>query len=89
MANQKCELTLCTHEKARINKKNGEKDALCAKIVYDTEVEENIEKVRELVSAHIETVNSKLIRYKQIVDFELTDVEMEKTTTGKIKRHLK
>ncbi len=69
------------------NKKNGEKDALCAKIVYDTEVEEDVNKAREMVEAHIREVNSKLIRYKQLADFELTDVEMEKTTTGKIKHH--
>ena len=69
------------------NKKNNGKDFLCAKIVYDPDIEPDKEKAREMVAAHIKTVNSKLIRYKQILDFDLTDVEMEKTTTGKIKRH--
>ena len=68
------------------NKKNGEKDAICAKIVFDTDVEADENKASELVKSHIDAVNQKLIRYKQIVDFEITDVEMEKTTTGKIKR---
>ncbi len=69
------------------NRMNNDKDYLCAKIVYDTEVEPDIEKAREMIKEHIKTVNDKLIKYKQIMDFELTDVEMEKTTTGKIKRH--
>ena len=64
------------------------KDYLCAKIVYDTDVEENEDKAREMVSEHIRTVNTKLIKYKQIMDFELSAEEMEKTTTGKIKRHV-
>lgn len=70
------------------NKKNNGKDFLCAKIVYDTDVEENEENARKLVEEHIKAVNSKLIRYKQIMDFDLSSEEMEKTTTGKIKRHL-
>ena len=43
--------------------------------------------VEKLVKAKIDEVNEKLISYKQIRDFELTDVEMDKTTTCKIKRH--
>lgn len=68
------------------NKKERGKDCLAAKIVYDNDMEKDIEKVREMTKEHISSVNQKLIRYKQIKDFELTDVEMVKTTTGKIKR---
>lgn len=69
------------------NRMKNDKDYLCAKIVYDTDIEPDIEKAREQIKEHIKNVNDKLIKYKQIMDFELTDVEMEKTTTGKIKRH--
>lgn len=69
------------------NKKKGEKDSIFAKIVFDSEIEPDKERAEKIIRAHIESVNSKLIRYKQISGFELTDAEMEKTTTGKIKRH--
>lgn len=69
------------------NKKKGEKDAIFAKIVFDSEMEPDKEKAEQLIRAHIEKVNSRLIRYKQISGIELTDEEMEKTTTGKIKRY--
>lgn len=69
------------------NRMKNDKDYLCAKIVYDTEIEPDFEKAKAVIEEHIKDVNSKLIKYKQIMDFELTDIEMEKTTTGKIKRH--
>lgn len=69
------------------NKKENDKDSLCAKIVYDKENFTNEDEVRTLIDSHINVVNENLVSYKQIRSVEITDVEMEKTTTGKIKRH--
>lgn len=69
------------------NKGESGKDSLCAKIVYDKELYENENAVYPVAEEHIKAVNEKLVSYKQIRSFELTDVEMDKTTTGKIKRH--
>ena len=69
------------------NKRDAGKDALCAKIVYDKEIYGNYDEIKTLVDEHICNVNEKLVSYKQIRSVELTDVEMDKTTTGKIKRH--
>ncbi len=65
------------------NDKNG-KDCISAKIVYNED--DGYEKSKQEIEAHIEAVNEKLISYKKIKEFELTDIEMEKTTTLKIKR---
>ncbi len=65
------------------NTENG-KDCICAKIVYYPE--NGYDKSKEEIEKFIEEVNEKLISYKKIKDYELTDVEMEKTTTLKIKR---
>jgi hypothetical protein len=35
---------------------------------------------------HIENINNDLVSYKKIKGYDLTDKEMEKTTTLKIKR---
>ena len=42
----------------------------------------------EELKKHIQKVNEKLIYYKQINDYTLSDEEMQKTTTGKIKRYV-
>ena len=68
------------------NRAENGKDSLCAKIVYDKE-NFSFDEVKTLADEHIKLINEKLVSYKQIRTIELTDVEMEKTTTGKIKRH--
>ncbi len=62
---------------------NG-KDCITAKIVYDKEYLK--EEIHKKIKEHIDSLNKKLISYKQIRRFDLTDIEMEKTTTLKIKR---
>ncbi len=62
-----------------------DKEEIFAKIVYNTDYDEA--KAKELIEAHIADVNSRLIAYKQIRSYEITDKEMEKTTTLKIKRY--
>lgn len=66
------------------NKEDNGKDCIRAKIVYNTEYA--LEKIQELVHEHIKKVNRRLVSYKQIRGYDLTDQEMEKTTTLKIKR---
>ncbi len=63
----------------------GTKEQLHAKIVYDAK-NMTEDEAREAVSKHIADVNSRLISYKRIKSYEITDKEMEKTTTLKIKR---
>jgi len=65
------------------DEKDG-RDCISAKIVYDTNLDYEVAK--EQIDCHMEEVNAKLISYKQIKVYELTDKEMEKTTTKKIKR---
>lgn len=60
------------------------KDCITAKIVYNTDYK--IDDMRKKIREHIDSLNEKLISYKQIKKYDLTDVEMEKTTTLKIKR---
>ena len=68
--------------------------ALCARIVYDpdymkenygAETQEAIEKV---IRADLDKINETLPNYKQILRLDATDQEMEKTTTGKVKRYV-
>ena len=66
------------------NKDDSGKDCIYAKIVYNTKFE--FDKIQELVNEHIGKINKKLTSYKQIRGYDLTDQEMEKTTTLKIKR---
>lgn len=66
------------------NKDDSGRDCIYAKIVYNTEFD--LEKIQELVGEHIKKINKRLIPYKQIRGYDLTDEEMEKTTTLKIKR---
>lgn len=67
-----------------VHKTDDGKDNIHAKVVYREELEK--EEAERKVGAFIEELNKKLISYKQIKSFELTDKEMEKTTTLKIKR---
>ncbi len=63
----------------------AEGDKIMCRIVTDTNFEGD---VQSTVSEHISFVNSQLISYKQISDYSLQENEMEKTTTGKIKRYV-
>ncbi len=57
-----------------------------AKIVYDPScIDEDI--LYETVQKDIDMINEGMPSYKNLHRFELTDVPMEKTTTGKIKRY--
>lgn len=51
------------------------------------EREAALEELEKLVSADLDKINAELPVYKQILRHELTDKEMEKTTTGKVKRY--
>jgi long-chain acyl-CoA synthetase len=58
-----------------------------AKIVYDPScIDEDI--LYETVQKDIDMINAGMPSYKNLHRFELTDVPMEKTTTGKIKRYV-
>ncbi|MDD4688387.1 MAG: AMP-binding protein [Eubacteriales bacterium] len=60
------------------------KDCITAKIVYNADY--TVEEIRRRVKDHIDKINTRLASYKQIKDYFLTEIEMEKTTTLKIKR---
>lgn len=76
-----------------------EKDlAVCAKIVYKPDwMKENLgpdvsngaaaAKIEALVKADIDKINETLPTYKQMLRVIVTDKEMIKTTTGKVKRY--
>ena len=59
-------------------------DEILLKAVRDTNFEGDCDKA---IEEHIKAVNEKLIHYKQIKSYTISDEEMEKTTTGKIKRY--
>ena len=59
---------------------------ILATIVVDTNFEGDKEAT---IKEHIASVNEKLIHYKQISNYTIREEEMEKTTTGKIKRYVK
>lgn len=65
---------------------------ICAKIVYDKELVEDIygtideEKLKELIWQEIKKVNKTMPAYKYVREITLTDKELIKTTTQKIKR---
>ncbi|MBQ2890483.1 MAG: AMP-binding protein [Clostridia bacterium] len=61
----------------------AEGDEICCKAVIDEKFEGNSE---EAIKEHIAEVNDQLIKYKKIGKIEITETEMAKTTTGKIKR---
>ena len=65
---------------------------ICAKIVYDSELAETIfgtkdeEKIKELIWQEVKKVNKTMPAYKYIREITITDKELIKTTTQKIKR---
>lgn len=79
-------LSECEYVKECIvrGEENSARDGITAVIVYDEKYEEEF--VRAQLSEFIESMNEGLVSYKQIKSFTLTTVEMEKTTTLKIKR---
>ncbi len=65
---------------------------ICAKIVYDKEIVEEIygtseeDKLKELIWQEIKKVNKTMPAYKYIREITITDKDLIKTTTQKIKR---
>lgn len=65
---------------------------ICAKIVYDIEVikeeykTEDIEEIRKILWEKVKEINKKMPTYKYVKEILLTDEELIKTTTLKIKR---
>lgn len=59
-------------------------DEILLKAVRDTNFEGDCDSA---IEEHIKVVNEKLIYYKRISNYTISDEEMEKTTTGKIKRY--
>jgi long-chain acyl-CoA synthetase len=45
-------------------------------------------RIRDIISAETKRVSSMLPEFKRIVDFQIRDEELPKTTTQKVKRHL-
>lgn len=63
---------------------------LCAEIVYDKEKfnSENIDEIKEIIWKNIkENVNKSMPTYKYIKEIIITEEELIKTTTLKVKRH--
>lgn len=63
---------------------------LCAEIVYDKEKfnSENIDEIKEIIWKNIkENVNKSMPTYKYIKEIIVTEEELIKTTTLKVKRH--
>lgn len=69
-----------------LNEKQGKKDKVTAVVVADTE-NYTLEQATESFEKDIKKINKRLAKYKQIQDYRVTDVEFEKTTTGKVKRY--
>lgn len=65
---------------------------ICAKIVYDKELVQEIfgtseeEKLKEIIWQEVKKVNKTMPAYKYIREISITDKELIKTTTQKIKR---
>ncbi len=65
---------------------------ICAKIVYDKELIEELyhekeeEKIKEIIWQEVKKVNKTMPAYKYIRDIIVTDQDLIKTTTQKIKR---
>lgn len=62
---------------------NG-RECLSAKIVYDKNY--TYEDAAKIIELYLKNYNENAVSYKHIKDYTLTDIEMEKTTTLKIKR---
>ncbi|MDP4118138.1 MAG: AMP-binding protein, partial [Bacillota bacterium] len=69
------------------NKKENGRDKITATVVVDTD-EISVAEARKLFENDVKGINKRLANYKQIKDFEVTDKEFIKTTTGKIKRNI-
>ncbi|MDY5463281.1 AMP-dependent synthetase/ligase [Hornefia butyriciproducens] len=74
---------------------SNDKDlALCAKIVYDKAYFRDHfgtwdpDKIQTLIHRDIDKMNDELPNYKHILRLTVTDQEMAKTTTGKVKRYI-
>lgn len=63
----------------------AENDSIKCKIVIDKNFEGD---TNAEIEKHVESVNENLIYYKQIKNFTVQEEEMQKTTTGKIKRYV-
>lgn len=79
----------------RKSKDGDSKDLLiCAKIVYDKEYFKSrfgtcdVVNIKRIIDDDIDKINDDLPSYKNIHRFEISDVEMAKTTTGKVKRYI-
>ena len=65
---------------------------ICAKIVYDKELMEELyhekeeEKIKEIIWQEVKKVNKTMPAYKYIRDIIVTEQDLIKTTTQKIKR---
>ena len=68
--------------------------ALCAKIVYEKAYFRDHfgtwdpDKIQTLIRRDIDKMNDELPNYKHILRLTVTDQEMAKTTTGKVKRYV-
>ena len=66
---------------------------ICVKVVYDKDVikeEENLEKeeeIKEFIWSKIKEINKTMPAYKYIRELTITQEELIKTTTQKVKRH--
>ncbi len=69
-----------------LNEKQGKKDKVTAVVVADVE-NYTLEAATEAFEKDIKKINKRLAKYKQIQDYRVTDVEFDKTSTGKVKRY--
>ncbi len=61
---------------------------ICAKIVYDKDIYKSDEsQIKDLIWYEVKKINKTMPAYKYIRDIIVTDKELIKTTTQKIKRH--
>ena len=65
---------------------------ICCKIVYDKDLAKEVyettdkEKIKEIIWQEVKKVNKTMPSYKYIKEISVTDEELIKTTTQKIKR---
>ena len=75
------------------NEKDKDDVKLSVKIVYNKEVAEekykgkSYEELKQIIWDQIKELNTTFPRYKHIQNLILTDEELIKTTTKKVKRH--
>ena len=66
---------------------------ICAKIVYDAEIikelynKQNEDEIKEIIWNEVKKINKQMPAYKYIRDIIVTEKDLIKTTTQKIKRH--